>query len=261
MKLKKLIDKYFDKGNVCVVGLRGRGKDMLFANVIARRYSPYISNTDYQCDNQRGTLFHPFRGIKSRSNIYIPLELNALDIKNNYKNFINGDIVKYDYPYPQKADIYIADCGVYLPSQYCNILNRDYDSFPEFYALSRQIAQCNVHFNVQNLNRVWDKLREQSDFYIQCDYCKVLIGKFVVQKVTIYDKYQSCVDRVKPFKPLPKPLLGNSESRAMYNTKNLELKRNFDEKNGMVKSRFLIYKNRSKYDTRLFGSILKKGGK
>lgn len=42
------IKRMFEDGNVCVVGLRGRGKDMLFANIIARRRKEYISNTDYK---------------------------------------------------------------------------------------------------------------------------------------------------------------------------------------------------------------------
>ena len=48
MNMRKIV-KLFEQGNVCVVGLRGCGKDMLFANVIARRRQPYVSNTDYHC--------------------------------------------------------------------------------------------------------------------------------------------------------------------------------------------------------------------
>ena len=46
MRLKKII-KMFEKGNVCVCGLKGSGKDMLFANVVNRRMKPYVSNTEY----------------------------------------------------------------------------------------------------------------------------------------------------------------------------------------------------------------------
>ena len=48
MNLKKLYKRYFKVGNVCVTGLRGRGKDMLFANVVSRSTRQYISNIDYQ---------------------------------------------------------------------------------------------------------------------------------------------------------------------------------------------------------------------
>lgn len=239
MGLRKII-KLFENGNVCVVGLRGCGKDMLFANVVARRKQPYISNTDYHSDKSP----------------YLKLRFDRLNIKNNYKNFISDDIVPYDYPYPENADIYIADCGIYLPSQYCNELNKQYPEFPSFYALSRHIANCNVHFNVQNLNRVWDKLREQSDTYIRTTSCHVLFGKYVIQHVVVYDKYQSCVDRVEPFKPTPLPLMGSKQTKAALRQSNDEAKRRYNEVYGSVKGYTLIYKNLSKYDTRLFKGVL-----
>lgn len=237
--LRKVI-KHFESGNVCVVGLRGCGKDMLFANVVARRKAPYVSNTNYNCAKAP----------------YLKLKFDNLDIQNNYKNFISGEVVPYDYPYPECADIYIADCGIYLPSQYCNQLNNQYPQFPCFYALSRHIANCNVHFNVQNLNRVWDKLREQSDIYIRTVSCKV-IGKYVIQRVIEYDKYQSCVDRVEPYVPAKLPLMASKEVKAQLQRSNEEAKRRYAEQYGTVKSRLLIYKNKSKYDTRLFKGVLR----
>lgn len=232
--------KLFEQGNVCVVGLRGCGKDMLFANVVARRKQPYVSNTDYHC----------------KKSPFIKLRLDKLNIKNNYKNFISDDIVPYDYPYPERADIYIADCGVYLPSQYCNQLNNLYPEFPSFYALSRHIADNNVHFNVQNLNRVWDKLREQSDIYIRVVSCKVIFKRWVVQKYFYYDKYQACVDRVDPYKHIKIPLFANRELRSLLRQKDEEMKRLFKQQHGTVRKHTMIYKNRSKYDTRLFKGVL-----
>lgn len=244
------IIKEFKKGNVCVVGLRGTGKDMLFANVVARRNMPYISNTDYNC----------------KKSVFLPLRFDKLNIKNNYKNFINEDIIPYDYPYPEECDIYIADCGIYLPSQYCNELNKLYPEFPCFYALSRHIAKCNVHFNVQNLNRVWDKLREQSDIYIMTNGCRVintklpfikrLLNGLVFQKVTLYEKYQSCVDRVEPFKAIHMPIMAKPEMRAQIKRANEEAKRRYRETYGVIRRRLLIYKNKSLYNTRLFKGVL-----
>lgn len=232
--------KYFERGNVCVVGLRGCGKDMLFANVIARRKQPYISNTNYHC----------------KRSSFIKLAFDRLNIKNNYKNFIADDIVPYDYPYPEDCDIYIADCGIYLPSQYCNELNKQYPEFPAFYALSRHIADSNVHFNVQNLNRVWDKLREQSDVYLRTIRCKVLFKKWVVQTYIYYDKYQACVDRVEPYKHIRIPLFANKELRGLLRQKDEEMFRLFKQTHGTVKKHTMIYKNLSKYDTRLFKGVL-----
>ena len=92
MRIKSIV-KLFDKGNVSVCGLRGTGKDMLFANVIERRHKPYISNCDYHCSNSS----------------FIKLDFSKIDLDNNYTQLLNGDIIPYDYPYPEGADIYISD--------------------------------------------------------------------------------------------------------------------------------------------------------
>lgn len=249
MNLKKLDRLYFSQGNVCVDGLRGRGKDMLLANIIYRKNEPYISNIDYKC-----------RTIKKRGNVHIPLDLNAIDVKNNFKQLNADKIIPYDYPYPEDCDIYISDSQLYFPSQYCNELNKAYPNFPNFFALSRQLGNCNIHINTQNLNRLWDKVREQSDYYIKCNKCKVL-GKLVFQTVTIYDKAQSCIDRVEPFKPLAVPIFAKQEAKAQFKVKNEELLRNFKQNYGSVKRYIIIYINKSKYDTRLFKSIFKGGEK
>lgn len=232
MRFKKII-RLFKNGNVCVCGLRGKGKDLLIGNVIARRKQPYVSNLNYGYE-------------------YIPLRLCDLDIKNKYTNFINNDVNKYDYPYPLKADIYVSDCGVYLPSQYCNQLNRDFEGLISFQALSRHIARCNIHFNAQNLNRVWDKVREQSDIYIRCVKCIYLFG-LVIQKVIIYDKYESCLNRINPCK-IKKPMFA---SKKVKQDVDLYLD-NFYNIHGSVKSHWLIYINKSKHDSYAFGKLLNK---
>ena len=230
MRFKRII-KYFMQGNVCVTGLRGTGKDLLMGNVIARRKKNYISNLNYGGD-------------------FTPLILSELDIKNKYSNFINNQINPYFYPYLLGSDIYISDCGVYLPSQYNNLLNRDFEGLISFQALSRQIAQCNVHINAQNLNRVWDKLREQSDIYIRCVRCIYILG-FVIQSVVIYDKYESCINRVEPCR-IHVPLFAN---KLVKQNARLHID-SFHNSHGSVKRALLIYKNKSKHDTLYFGHIL-----
>lgn len=240
--------KLFEQGNVCVTGLRGTGKDMLTANVIARRQTPYVSNMDYAAYKKR--LFRPKKVVP-----FIRLEFDKLDVKNNYNALINADIVPYDYPYPEKCDIYVSDCGVFFPSQYCNQLNKEYDKMPVFQALSRHLGDCNFHFNAQNLNRVWDKIREQSDTYITCQKCRVLFGKVVVQSVLVYDQYDACLRRVKPFKPARVPLLG--KNKDLIKAQNEQRKLDFEERNGKVKKMTFVYNNRSNYDTRFFKSFLR----
>lgn len=230
--MRKIV-KLFENGSVCVVGLRGRGKDMLFGNVIARRKIPYVSNTNY------GGKHIPF----------VPSAYNCGG--NTYRNFISGVIKPYQFPHPDGTDIYVADCGVYFPSQYCNELNRDYAYLATYSALSRHLGQSSMHVNCQNLNRVYDKLREMSDTYLLCNWCKVFFkGRLVLQKITIYDKYQSCVDRVPMFW-LRRPLLDANRLQLWQIQK-----QNYEITHGKIKSRILLYRNKAEYNTRVFKEMM-----
>ena len=237
MKIKKII-KLFQNGSVCVVGMRGRGKDLLFSNVIARRKLPYVSNVDY------GGKYNPF-------------DVQSIDCGGNtYKNFLSGDIRYYKFPYPDHTDFYLSDIGVYFPSQYCNELNRDYKSIPIFAAISRHLGLASVHFNVQHLGRAWDKLREQSDTYILCRRCIVLFHKFVIQWVRIYDKYESCLNRQPPFR-VSAPLFAKREFKQQLR---IEAER-YACQHGEIRSGLLFYINRGSYDSRIFKSLLERGVK
>lgn len=228
------ICKMFENGNVCVYGLRGTGKDLLTANVISRRRLPYVSNVPYG-----GT--------------HYPLDFDKLDCgKNDYRDFISGKLKPYVYPYPERTDVYISDSGIYLPAQYCNELNRDYKYLPTFFALSRHVGLANVHTNCQALGRTWDKTREQSDQFILCLWSKVFFHKLVIQKVRIYDKYQSAVDKVLPFS-VHAPLMASPQT--LTNVK--LMKEQHQSTYGTIKTRYLFYINKSDYDTRYFKEVLK----
>lgn len=229
------VRRIFKKGSVCVTGLVGRGKDMLCSNVAVRRSKPYVSNIDY-------------------GGSYIPLDFNDLNVNNTYDNLIKGDINFYDCPYEDGTDLFISDGGIYLPSQYCNDLNKKYPYLATYIALSRHLHKGFVNFNVQNLNRMYDKIREMSDYYITCNWCKVFLG-FVIQKITVYDKYDACVSRVKPCK-IRAPLL-NKVARSHVQT----YVDDFEQRNGVVRSHILIYRNKSSYDTRYFKTLLIGGKK
>lgn len=231
MGIRKVV-KMFEKGSVCVTGMKGRGKDLLIANVVVRRDVPYVSNVDYGGD-------------------FAPLRLDLLTMGGNtYDNFINGNIAPYKHPYERGADIYISDVGVYLPSQYCNELNKKYPYLPTYFALSRQVSGNNVHINVQNLNRCWDKVREMSDIFIKCNWCKVVCG-IVIQHITVYDRAESCQSRVAPCR-VTVPIFANAERKlqariymdTFYNT------------HGTVKNMLLVYRNKSNYDTLIFEKLL-----
>lgn len=228
--MRKII-KLFEKGNVSVCGLRGAGKDILFANVVMRRKLPYVSNTNY-------------------GGQYIPFNPNSLNCNNTWRNFMNFKLNHYEYPYEDGTDFYLADLGVYMPSQYQGELCKEYGHVPIFMALSRHLGEANVHYNVQNLNRAWDKIREQSDIYIRCVGCIVLFKKLVLQKVIIYDRYDSAVNRVPPFW-LRRPWL-NPDRLQMWEIQ----RQNYEISHGSVKGRILIYFNKSNYNTRIFKEML-----
>ena len=233
MRFKKIV-KMFEDGNVCITGLRGTGKDLLMSNVVVRRKEPYVSNIDY-------------------GGFFAPLDFDKINLgENDYRNFMSGNIYHYEFPYARGSDVYISDVGVYLPSQHCNELNRDYKYLPAYLALCRQVSHNNTHINVQNLNRAWDKVREQSDIYIRCRRCIYIpIIHLVFQQITIYDKYESCVNRIAPCR-VTSPIL-NPQGRATVDT----YRDNFFNTHGSVKNRILIYRNRSKYDTYHFEKLLK----
>lgn len=234
MNLKTII-RIFEDGNTCVTGLKGRGKDMLFANVTYRRKKPYISNVDY-------------------GGYRMPLRLDLIDCGGNtYRNFIDGNVKHYEFPYADGTDVYISDVGVYFPSQYNNQLDKEYANVPIYSALSRQLGCSNIHINVQNLNRAWLKLREMSDSFILCRRCIYFLG-FVFQQVTIYDNHDSCQARRKPFRA---PFTLSSKMRDTIKLQKL----NYDAQYGYIRNGILLYRNKSKYDTRIFKEMLKNGKK
>lgn len=235
MRFKKIV-QLFKNYSVSVSGSKGSGKDLLTANVIARRRKPHISNMKYQDDT-------------------LPFNYRDLDCGGNtYKELMLGKIKPYKFPYPDGTDVYLSDCGVYFPAQYNGELNKDYREFPTFMALSRHLGDCRVHINAQCANRTWDKIREQCDYYIRCRKSIVLFGKIVIQFVTTYDKYESALNRVRPCR-IRVPFF-NREAQMQARI----YRDNFFNQHGEVKNRILIYLNRSKYDTRHFKRLLEGAG-
>lgn len=240
MNIEK-IKKYFEQGNVCVCGERGKGKDMLVGNVIVRRKLDYISNCEY-----------PRK--KGLQPTYYPLDFGAINCGGNtYANFMSKDIKPYTYPYPLGVDVYISDVGVYMPSQFCNELNRQYKEIPTFMALSRQLGECNVHINVQNLNRAWDKLREQSRTYITCTMCRVVPifkRQLVIQKVRIYESAVSCQQNVPALRLPIWARFGKDKLMAKL------YKLNYNIQHGKIEEKTLIYWNKCDYNTHIFREMM-----
>ena len=212
----------FELNNVIVYGKKGKGKDVLFAAVIHKREKPHFSNIKYEESTD----------VKS---------INYLSVAPNiYENFINGNVVVIPKNIEEKKDYYLSDGGIYLPSQYDSLLSRNYPSLPIFYALSRHLGNMNVHVNVQNLNRLWIKLREQADTYIRLSGAIKLPG-YILLKTTTYENYD---DAVKNLKPVKKLLKG-------------EVVRTEESSRGEIKNRLLLVPKRwLKYDSRYFHRVV-----
>lgn len=191
----------FSKGNVMVSGLRGRGKDLAFCYVINKRKKNYISNVQYSDPKKR------YKRFEFDTKVW---ELAG----NNFENLIEGDIKTYNYPYPDGLDYYISDAGVYFPSQYQSLLVKKYKGAPMFQALSRHLGEANVHTNTQAQNRLWDKMREQSDIYIVMKKCWFIPKtKFFHITAYLYELEESAEKQIVP----PRFGIGKEGRTAKYN--------------------------------------------
>ncbi len=223
---KRKLVKMFETESVLVSGGKGTGKDMMFSFVTRKRRLPYHSNVNY------GGKFIPF-------NSRIDFSCGG----NTCVNLINNNIIPYEYPYPDGQDYYISDAGVYYPAQDFALLNRNYRSYPLFSALSRHLGDCAIHLNVQNPNRVWDKLREQCTMYVRTRSCRVFFGRLVRLSYVVYTDYESCCRRIDPFK---RPLFGGRKKLEFAH-----LKAAYGDVRG-----YTVWFLAHQYDDRVFKRIL-----
>lgn len=226
---KRMLLDAFKRGNVIVFGKKGKGKDLLFQYIINCRKANYLSNISY--------------GGK-----YESVSLNEVSCPgNSYENLINEDYVVSLAKDWEKKDIYISDCGVYLPSQYDTKLYKQFPSLPIYYALSRHLYYNNVHCNTQNLTRVWKALREQADSYVKCRGV-IKLPFFLCIKWCYYDKYESASNNILP--------IGNLRG-LIFRKRDDSVILQFKATNGLIVNGFsLIRKSKIKYNTRIFRDYL-----
>lgn len=227
-KTKTMLLKIFNSHSVIVYGAKGKGKDLLFQKVIsARPKKPYMSNINF--------------GYK-----YIHKDIRELNLDpNTYENFICGAIIpiKHDDRL-ENIDYFLSDGGVFLPSQQDKQLHKNFKSLPLYYALSRHWYNSNVHVNTQALNRLWLPLREQADFYIKCKK-SIKLGFIFVNTIVLYENYTAALNGVLP----PK--------KRIFKGFNNALAAQHEWTHGYIeKRRYISFKWRIKYDTRIFKKIL-----
>lgn len=222
----------FRRGNCIVAGHKGNGKDLFFSYIINKRKEPHYSNIRY---NDQTALLDP----------------KAFNIDpNTYRDFLGGTVKQIPKTLEEDRDYYLSDAGIFMPSTYQGELVKLYPSLPLMYALQRHLLNSNFHANVQNLPRLWDKLREQADYYFFCTQARHLIGRWFIQKVRYYETYEAAAANVLPFKV-------NAFLFTFKDKRQLALKHQFDAQNGQVKYLYILnHLPKDHYDTRYFHSVL-----
>ncbi|MCL2797488.1 MAG: hypothetical protein FWD58_05500 [Firmicutes bacterium] len=207
----------FENFDVAVYGLRGTGKDVIFAHTINLHAKKHYSNLRYNSQTE-------VRDIR---------ELNVGG--NSYEDFINGTTQKFVPNFEENFHFYISDAGVYLGAQFNKELNHNYGELPIHLALRRHLYDSHLHTNSQALNRPWDKIREQQGAFIHTlgveDH-----GDYLIVSTITYTKYESALECLPP-----------PEKPDKYHT----LK--YGE---IVERRFKIPVKSLKYDTRHFKNEL-----
>ena len=169
----------FDNFDVAVYGLRGSGKDVIFAH----------------CINLHGK--------KHYANLYYNDQTEVRDIRdlnvggNDYIDFINGTTQKFVPNFDEGCHFFISDAGVYLGCQFNKELNQNFGELPIHIALRRHLYDSHVHTNSQALNRPWDKIREQQGTFIHC-LGTMNCGDFLIVSAITYTKYESALECLPP---------------------------------------------------------------
>ena len=202
--------------------------ERIYQLVIKKREDEYYSNIDY--------------GYKYN-------HINIADITvspNTFESLISGYISQIQKKENmEKKDIYISDAGIYLPSQYDTLLSKKYPSFPVYYALSRHLYNQSIHCNIQALNRLWLKIREQADHYIKCR--RVIRLPFCcLIKIRYYSNYESALTDKQP---MYKVGITNKYNRALI--------KEHEAIHGKIVNKIcFVWKKHIKYDTRHFHNLI-----
>lgn len=232
----KDVVRMFRSGNCIVAGHKGRGKDLLFQYVISAREKDgeiHAANIEY---NKNTTV----RAISD-------YEL----LSNNRKNFINGKYELEAKSFTPREDYYISDAGVALPAHSHSQLEKKYPTLPIVYALSRHLGEFNIHANAQEFGRIWDKLREQADYFFYCEKARVLFTKIAFIRFVMYDTLESAMAHRQPY------IVKRSLLLRRASKEDLAQAHSFNARYGTVRRTWLWYKlPKYHYDTRAFYKLL-----
>jgi hypothetical protein len=217
------LKEMFTKGNMIVIGKKGKGKDVLFNHVINLIDMPHYANMPYNHNTE-------IRLIKD-------LELAG----NTFEALVNGTVTQCERTLQPNTNFWISDAGIFLPSQEDIVLQKLYPTLPVHYALSRQTYQMNIHANTQELTRVWKKLREQTDGVIFVRRNKKT-SKHITLEIVYWEYYKSAEAGIMP-------LASGTEQQYAE----------FEAKYGIIERRFIrVYWEDVTFDTHYLGQKLLK---
>lgn len=223
----------FRSGNTIVAGHKGTGKDLLFNMVICKREQAgerHAANIKY---TDKTRIAHPRE--------YAIDELN-------YEHFITGNYPIISKHFIEEEDYYISEAGLSLPSWQHSKLEKykGTKNLPITMALSRQLGNFNIHANAQAFNRIWDKLREQADYNIWTERCRVRFG-IAVQTLIIYSRAESALQHIQPYE-------ARRNFLGMKNKEDLIRAVQHNARYGYIErlTVFYRYPKASKYNTRDF---------
>ena len=245
--------------NLFIFGPKGSGKDLIMQKSIYLKYDTHTLIKYLLNRNRKTPLANDDYGYGTK--FIEPKEVFNL-YPNTYANLIESEIVliekKDDF---EGRDYYLTDSAIYFPSQEDSKLNKEYPSFPLFYATSRHLYDMNIIVNTQVNSRLWKKLREQvQDGYIEAitNYgwsplmeSIPIIRNYVFIQCRYYSKLESAELGLLPFKKIA--IINKMTDQTIYMTTAGATEEQYKAQNGIIRDMTIILNKRHiKYDTRVF---------
>ena len=245
--------------NLFIFGPKGSGKDLIMQKSIYLKYDTHTLIKYLLNRNRKTPLANDDYGYGTK--FVEPKEVFNL-YPNTYANLIESEIVliekKDDF---EGRDYYLTDSAIYFPSQEDSKLNKEYPSFPLFYATARQLYNMYIIVNTQVNSRLWKKLREQvQDGYIEAitNYgwsplmeSIPIIRNYVFIQCRYYSKLESAELGLLPFKKIA--IINNMTDQTIYMTTAGATEEQYKAQNGIIRDMTIILNKRHiKYDTRVF---------
>lgn len=241
MTTKKLATR-----NLIIFGGKGKGKSNLMAFMVyLLRKQPPITSIPFGY----GEVISP--------EVYF----NSI-APNTYKEMITGQITKIQKVNEWEGRTYFDDdTGIRFPSHEDVALSRKYQSMALFIPVQRHLYNSNTILNVQDIDRIWIKIRElQVDGYIKALSVNgwnniiwnsiPILNKYIRIKYRYYENKRAAEEGMLPFNQTG---LADKALDGVHMSQGRALKEIYNSSNGQIKEISVFVKKSSIiYDTRAF---------